>query len=181
MNNQERQVIEELFARLADIEHQGAPRDPAAESFIRRRIAAQPGAPYYMAQTVVALEEALNAAQERIAELERRPTDGPAGVGSFLSRLFGDGGRRQPRRSAASYAGQPVGYGRAGYGGGFLAGAAQTALGVAGGVLLGNMIADAFSADPAAAGDHPQQAEPGLDEHGYEPADAGDMDFGSDI
>jgi hypothetical protein len=49
-----------------------------------------------------------------------------------------------------------------GRGGGFLAGAAQTAMGVAGGVLLGNMIASAFGGNEAnaaeAAQPEPQQA-----------------------
>jgi hypothetical protein len=63
-------------------------------------------------------------------------------------------------------------------GGGFLAGAAQTAMGVAGGVLLGNMIAGAFSGgDEAKAADagqaEPQQA--AADDMG----DAGE-DFGFD-
>lgn len=191
MNRQERQVIEELFERLAEIERQGAPRDPEAEAFIRRRLAAQPAAPYYMAQTIVALEEALNAAQERIAELERRPASGPGGVGSFLSGLFGDGGRRRPQ-AAAPYPQQPqqpTGYPQAGYGGGrgFLAGAAQTAMGVAGGVLLGNMIADAFSPHHAAAADMgpshaADDAQTAMDDYGYEPGDVGeDVDFGTDI
>jgi hypothetical protein len=45
-------------------------------------------------------------------------------------------------------------------GGGFLAGAAQTAMGVAGGVLIGNMIADAFSGGDEAKTADASQAEP---------------------
>jgi hypothetical protein len=40
-------------------------------------------------------------------------------------------------------------------GGGFLAGAAQTAMGVAGGLLIGNMIMGAFEGDEAAAEEAP--------------------------
>jgi hypothetical protein len=189
MNNQERQVIEELFERLADIERRGRPPGPEAEAFIRQRIAAQLGAPYYMAQTIVAQEEALNAAQDRINELENRPARGPAGVGSFLSSLFGDGGQRRPQ--AFQPQPQPMAYpqGRYAQGGhGFLAGAAQTAMGVAGGVLLGNMIADAFSPNHAAAADDVRHsaaaddAQSAADDYGSEPGDVGeDVDFGTDI
>ncbi len=44
-------------------------------------------------------------------------------------------------------------------GSGFLAGAAQTAMGVAGGMMLGNMLAGAFGGDDAKAGET-SQAEP---------------------
>jgi hypothetical protein len=54
-------------------------------------------------------------------------------------------------------------------GGGFLAGAAQTAMGVAGGVLIGNMIADAFS-----GGEEPKTADAGQ----AEPQQAAAGDFG---
>ena len=40
-------------------------RDPEAEAFIRSRMAAQPSAAYYMAQTIVVQEEALNEADHR--------------------------------------------------------------------------------------------------------------------
>jgi uncharacterized protein len=59
MDNQDRQVIEGLFSRLGDAERQAGPRDAGAEAFIRERIAQQPGAPYFMAQTIVMQEYAL--------------------------------------------------------------------------------------------------------------------------
>lgn len=58
-------------------------------------------------------------------------------------------------------------------GGGFLAGAAQTAMGVAGGVLLGNAIAGMFGGSEA------QAAQPDAAEQDA-PAPAEDMDFGAD-
>ena len=151
MDDQDRQAIEGLFSKLSDVERQSGPRDAEAEAFIRSRIAVQPGAPYFMAQTIIVQEQALHAAQARLAELEEQVASRPAGGGGFLSGLFGG---EQPQRSARppSAAGMPphissgmppgmggMASGRGG--GGFLAGAAQTAMGVAGGVLLGNMIA----------------------------------------
>ncbi len=48
MDYNDRQAIEDLFGKLADVERQAAPRDDEAEAFIRDRIAAQPAAPYLM-------------------------------------------------------------------------------------------------------------------------------------
>jgi uncharacterized protein len=168
MDHQDRQAIEGLFGKLGEVERQSGARDAEAEAFIRSRIAAQPAAPYFMAQTIVVQEQALNAAQVRIAELERQLASRPAGGGGFLAGLFG-GGQPQPTPRSQSMPGMAPHMAphmapsmAPGRGGGFLAGAAQTAMGVAGGVLLGNMIASAFGGDDAKAGEanqpEPQQA-----------------------
>jgi hypothetical protein len=148
MDTQDRAAIEDLFRKLAEVERRAAPRDPEAEAFIRTRIGAQPGAPYYMAQTIVAQEQALLEAQRRIESLEARAE---RSSGGFLDGLFGG------RQRSTGYAGRPSPEyggpwsGGRGTGGGFLAGAAQTAMGVAGGVVLGNMLADWLTADEAGA------------------------------
>jgi uncharacterized protein len=95
MDHQDRQAIEGLFAKLGEVERQSGARDAEAEAFIRSRITAQPGAPYFMAQTIVVQEQALNGAQARIAQLEQQLVSRPAGGGGFLSSLFG-GGQSQP-------------------------------------------------------------------------------------
>jgi hypothetical protein len=186
MDHQDRQAIEQLFGKLAQVEGQSAPPAAQAAEFIRSQTAQQPNAPYYMAQTIVVQEQALNAAQARIADLEHQLSSRPAGGGGFLSGLFGGG---QPQHRPQPY--QPhhtqglpphmapaMGGVVPRGGGGFLAGAAQTAMGVAGGVLFGNMIAGTFSGgDEAKAADagqaEPQQA--AADDSG----DAGE-DFGFD-
>lgn len=150
MDQNDQQAIGGLFDKLAQAERAAPARDAGAESFIARRIGEQPAAPYYMAQTIVIQQAALEQAQARIEDLESRPQGG----GGFLSSLFGGG---QPARSAqhaapqgpASAAMQRQAMG--GGGGGFLAGAAQTAMGVAGGVLLGNAIAGMFAGEAEAA------------------------------
>ncbi len=178
MDNQDRQVIEGLFARLGEVERQAGPRDAGAEAFIRERIAQQPGAPYFMAQTIVMQDYALQEAQRRIEELERQQTERPAGSG-FLSGFFGGGnmaGRAAgtvppvpPVAGPGAGALPPVQPGR---GGGFLAGAAQTAVGVAGGMLLGNAIAGMFGSEEAKAGEaKAEEAKPaGAEEPAAEPA-----------
>lgn len=169
MDGRDRQAIEELFGKIAQVEGRSGPRDAKAEAYMGALIARQPAAPYYMAQTIVAQEQALNAAQRRIEALERAPQQGGGG---FLGGLFGGGERQTPRQPQArdpahgrdapvgagpwSGAGRGIGSGfggggLGGGGGGFLAGAAQTAMGVAGGVVLGNMLADWMSPDAATA------------------------------
>jgi hypothetical protein len=180
MDHQDRQAIERLFGKLGEVERRSGARDAEAEAFIRSRIAAQPAAPYFMAQTIVVQEQALGAAQARIAELEQQLASRPAGGGGFLAGLFG-GGQPQPAprpTSMPSMAPRMVpGMAPGRGGGGFLAGAAQTAMGVAGGVLLGNMIASAFGGDDAKAGEanQPEPEQAAAEETG----DAG-HDFGLD-
>ncbi|HSI41939.1 MAG TPA: DUF2076 domain-containing protein [Xanthobacteraceae bacterium] len=160
MDTQDRQAIERLFTRLSAVEQQAGPRDAAAEAFIRERIARQPDAPYFMAQTVVMQDYALQAAQSRIEELEQKAAQRPAGGGGLLGGLFGGAnsgrssvppiGRRSEAPPTAPTSPVPP-MAQPGRGGGFLAGAAQTAMGVAGGVLLGNAIAGMFGGSEAQA------------------------------
>jgi hypothetical protein len=155
MDDRDRMAIDELFQKIAEVERRSPPRDEEAEGYIRSKITRQPSAPYYMAQTIVVQEQALNEAQQRIDELERQAAE-PAG-GGFLGGLFGTGRAEQPGRYGSvprirgSY---DQGEYRRGSGG-FLAGAAQTAMGVAGGMLIGNMLADWLTPDARehAAGD----------------------------
>jgi hypothetical protein len=187
MDHQDRQAIEQLFGKIAQVESQSTASDGQAAELIRSRINQQPNAPYYMAQTIVVQEQALSAAYGRIQQLEQEFASRPIGGGGFLSGLFGGG---QPRsQSHQSHQPQPMhgmsphmASGMGGMapraGGGFLAGAAQTAMSVAGGVILGNIIAGAFSGDDKANTADAGQAEPqqaAADDVG----DAGD-DFGFD-
>ncbi len=158
MDNNDRQAINGLFDKLAQVERQVPARDAEAERFIAEAIARQPGAPYYMAQTVVVQEHALNAAQARIEQLEAELTEARQGAtqgSGFLSGLFGGGAA--PRRPAPAAPPMPQGAR-----GGFLAGAAQTAMGVAGGMLLANAVAGMFASEAEAA-EAPAEEEPELD------------------
>jgi hypothetical protein len=195
MNAQERQVIDDLFDKLREAERQSGPREPVAEAHIRSRVEAQPAVPYYMAQTIVMQEQALYSAQARIEELERELASRPAGGGGFLSSLFG-GGQPQmppqprpdnmqgyppgtvngPSKPGVAWGATAPGMAGAQQGrGGFLAGAAQTAMGVAGGMMLGSMLGSAIGGGQAnAAEGNKPQPEPAAAE------DSGD-DFGGDF
>jgi hypothetical protein len=188
MDRNDQQAIEGLFTKLASVEQQAGPRNAESERFIRDRIDAQPGAPYFMAQTIVVQEQALAAAKDRIEQLERQgstPQYEGAAVqperGGVLSNMFGNSSA--PQSGAAPTAGRPSPWGggqlaqdmpqqRRGGGGGFLAGAAQTAMGVAGGMFLGNALMGMFGGDEAKASE--PAAEPA-----QAPADEG-VDLGFD-
>jgi len=186
---EDRQAIDGLFDKLAEVERGGPPRDAEAEQLIDAKIGQQPSAPYYLAQTVVVQQQALEMAEQRIEELERQATQNRRG--GLFGGLFGDGaedqqqqrqvGRRQYRDDRGPWNQPQQGYGYGG--GGFLAGAAQTALGVAGGVLLGSAIAGMFGAGSAQAAEAPANDQSSADDGGNDDAgsDTGDSgDFGGD-
>ncbi len=128
MTPQEQQIIESLFQRLTQGAAQGGPRDPEAEALIQQRLQSFPGGPYYMAQTLILQERALQQAEARLGQ--------QGGQGSFLP----GGGGGQPYQQYGPQAGYPPqGYqqapGQTGVGG-FLAGAGKMALGIGGGILV---------------------------------------------
>jgi len=168
MDSNDQQAIDGLLHRLAEAERVAPPRDVEAEAFINARIARQPAAPYFMAQTIVVLERALADTKARLDALEAAAEAERSG--GFFGSLFGDAAARAPnampcvpRRPSAPM--QPGG-------GGFLGGAAQTAVGVAGGVLLGSAIAGMF-ADGAEAAPADAPAEPPAEDPGADLADDG--------
>ncbi len=168
MDDTERQVIDELFGKVKQAESGSVARDPQAEARIREHIVAQPAAPYYMAQAIVIQEQALAASQARIEQLESELAERPAAGGGFLGSLFGGGGSTRPapaparRGSVAGMDPRVAAYTdpRQRRGGGFLGGAMQTAMGVAGGLLLGNALMSMLTPDAAAAAEPPLEEGP---------------------
>ncbi len=130
MNSNERRLIQDLFDRLATVENQN--RDAEAERLIAEGMRRVPHAPYAMAQTIIAQNQALEDAARRIEALEGG-MGGYEGSGAAAPGAMGapDLG---PRGSVPS-----AGRGAERGGGGFLANAGQVALGVAGGMMLGEV------------------------------------------
>jgi uncharacterized protein len=174
MTPEERQLVDDLFDRLAKLE--ATPRDPDAERAIADGLRRAPNAVYALVQTALVQDEALRRADARIRELsEGAPAQEQQQGGSFLDTMrsaFGSGGRTSVptvRPGAQGGAGGPdprwnrggampetpgsgggyvaaPGYGPApGYGGGsFLGTAAASAAGMIGGSLLLNSIGSMF-------------------------------------
>lgn len=188
MQSEEQRLIDGLFSRLKQAEAQSAPRDADAEKAIAGYVQSQPAAPYYMAQTILIQEAAIKQLNERIKALESdvsRLQSAKQNSGGFLAGLFGGGqssssgsepipgGQNYARQSPPpqpQYAQpQAQNYASARSGGGFMSGALQTAAGVAGGVVLGNMLMNMFS------GSHPQEIVNIIEETPPQPAADGIM------
>jgi hypothetical protein len=88
MTPQERQLLSDLFERVRA--NAAGARDPEAEALIGDAVRAQPHAPYVLAQTTLIQQQALEAAAQRIAELEARvaqPSAPPPAETGFLGNL----------------------------------------------------------------------------------------------
>lgn len=157
MTPQERQLVIDLFDRLAQVEN--SPRDADAERTIADGIRRAPNALYALVQTALVQDEALKRADARIRELSDVDA-APAAGGGFLDTMrnaLGERGsvpsvRAAPandsrwntggtlsQRSQATAPAQPIGSG-----GSFLGTAAASAAGVIGGALLFNSIGSLF-------------------------------------
>jgi uncharacterized protein len=156
MTPQERELIADLFDRLAQLENE--PRDPDAERAIRDELRRAPHSIYPLVQTVLVQDEALKVVNARIESLESGATEaGSARPGGFLDNmrdvLFGRAGAGRgsvppvgpgsqlPSRPAVPQPtlGQPYAQGSFGQslqGPSFLGTAAATAAGMVGGALL---------------------------------------------
>jgi uncharacterized protein len=104
MTPEERQMLADLFDRVNAAG--STPRDPEAETFINNAARAAPFAPYVLAQTVLVQQRALEAAAQRLADLEAAARQAAQNEehGSFLGNLgktiFGGGGPPPPQRPA---------------------------------------------------------------------------------
>ena len=172
MKSEEQTLIEGLFTRLQEAERQSAPRDAQAEAQINQYLVRQPAAPYYMAQALLIQEAAIKRLDQRVKELEAQVAqqqESRPSSGGFLAGLFGGGQREaapQPQQqqrpdgwgqtrfsqpAGAGYASNPNDFRPAAapqaapaQGGGFLRGALQTAAGVAGGMVVADLLTNMF-------------------------------------
>jgi len=107
MTPEERSLIEDLFDRMRSY---GSPeKDREAEYLIKERIRAMPDAAYMLTQSVLVQEQALQAANERVAELEDRVRElqesqegpPPRRGGSFLGGGFSNRERAPEARPSS--------------------------------------------------------------------------------
>ncbi len=179
LRQEDRDAIEDLFERLRNVERNSGPRDVDAEQLIRRHLERHPAVAYYMAQTIIVQEAALREQQQKLAELEEAAK---GRSGGFLDSIFGDDRPQQSRRTRGPWEQGDAGVrNRGGDGGGFLAGAAQTALGVTGGLLLGSAIAGMFGGGEAHAAEPAQADDPVYQDIDADGDDWGGFDIGGEF
>ncbi|MCF5688284.1 DUF2076 domain-containing protein [Pseudomonas sp. PA-1-3F] len=117
MNSEEQTLIDGLFSRLQQAETDSAPRDAQAEARIKEHMARQPAVGYYMTQSILVQEHALQSLdaqnkqqaqqiQQLQDELQRAKATQPAPTsgGGFLSSIFG-GGSREPQPAPSNSGG----------------------------------------------------------------------------
>jgi len=85
MTPQERQLVDDLFDRLAKVE--STPRDGDASQAIQDGLRKAPNAIYALVQTVLVQDEALKRAAARIQELEQAPAPEQTQSGGFLDSM----------------------------------------------------------------------------------------------
>jgi uncharacterized protein len=115
MTPQERQLVSELFDRLAKLEDH--PRDPDAERTIADGFDRAPNAAYALVQTVLVQDEALKRANARIEELEaalghdvQHAEEGGGFLDTMRNTMFG----REPQRGSVPSVRSGAGMGRSG-------------------------------------------------------------------
>jgi hypothetical protein len=166
MEDQEKQLIEGLFHRLKNTELHSNDRDEQADELIQKLVKKQPFSSYYMTQTILIQETAIKKMSIQIEELKKRIEElknhNSTKKTSFLSNFFKSNSsaenkslddnvwkndmRRQshhinPNISSPVAQQTPIITRHSS----FLSNALQTATGVAGGMILGNMLMNVFS------------------------------------
>lgn len=150
MTPQERQLVDELFDRLVQLE--STPRDTDAERAIIEGVQRAPHAVYALVQTALVQDEALKRANARIEELQAGGTAAQEQPHGFLDNMraalgASRGSVPSVRPQATDQSNQtyqqpgyppqmPPGYGSPFGGGSFLGTAASTAAGMIGGALM---------------------------------------------
>src|SRR6516164_2828893 len=101
MTPQERQLIDDLFDRLAKLE--SAPRDADAAAAIAQGLRNAPNAVYALVQTVLLQDEVLKRANQRIQDLEQAlgsaQPSGQGQSGGFLDSMRDAVFGKEPRGS----------------------------------------------------------------------------------
>jgi uncharacterized protein len=110
MTPQERQLVDDVFDRLAKLET--APRDPEAAAAIAEGLRRAPNAVYALVQTALLQDEALKRANARIQELEQvhPPEQNQSGgfLDSMRDTIYGQGGQRGSVPNVPPPASRPV-------------------------------------------------------------------------
>ncbi|CAL4320370.1 Putative uncharacterized protein Yba2 [Buchnera aphidicola (Neophyllaphis podocarpi)] len=174
MHNEEISLIKNLFYRLKEAEISSNSRDQNAEKIIKNLLDNQPNSPYYMIQTILIQEEAIKKLNAKINLLENKIISSKSKTNNkgFFSNIFGRNNNENdtfnnkqyyPNNlintenntptlqssdvSSNSFTRNPRGVSSivgSNNNNSFLGNALQTATGVAGGVVMANMLTSLF-------------------------------------
>ncbi|QFQ32914.1 DUF2076 domain-containing protein [Buchnera aphidicola (Aphis fabae)] len=165
MKDAEKKLIENLFNRLKKTELNSSERDNEANSLIQDLVKKQPYSSYYMTQTILIQETAIKKLSLKLEELTNqisnlslnKTTKKPSFLSSFFKKsptssdMFNNNIWKKDQNSSGNYhplsSSSPTISSNNGNSGnsGFLKNALQTATGVAGGMILGNMLMNVFN------------------------------------
>ncbi|WP_284443341.1 DUF2076 domain-containing protein [Buchnera aphidicola] len=170
MKDEEKNLIENLFHRLKKIELNASERDESADNLIQNLVKKQPASSYYMTQTILIQETAIKKMSMKIEELKtkikRLNKEELNKKTSFLSSFFKKNSSAQVSSNDNSmwqkktdtlpnnYSNTtslpvnqsfPTTNSNGSRSSSFLGSALQTATGVAGGMILGNMLMNVFN------------------------------------
>ncbi|AEO08539.1 hypothetical protein BAKON_181 [Buchnera aphidicola str. Ak (Acyrthosiphon kondoi)] len=168
MKDEEKSLIENLFHRLKKIESSSSERDSSANELIQNLTKKQPSSSYYMVQTILIQETAIKKMSMQIEELKARIKmlngEDINKKPSFLSSFFKKNStlhtgsnnsnlwKKKEDILPPNYANttilptnQVLPTANNNRSSSFLSNALQTATGVAGGMILGNMLMNVFS------------------------------------
>ncbi|QCI18739.1 DUF2076 domain-containing protein [Buchnera aphidicola] len=162
MKDEEKKLIENLFHRLKNTELNSSERDDDANSLIQDLVKKQPYSSYYMTQTILIQETAIKKLSLKVEELKNKISNLNVNKTnkkpSFLSSFFKKESNhpdtsnniwKKNQSIPASYETSPASSqtinNSSGSNSGFLKNALQTATGVAGGMILGNMLMNVFN------------------------------------
>ncbi|QIQ41783.1 MAG: DUF2076 domain-containing protein [Buchnera aphidicola (Microlophium carnosum)] len=168
MKDEEKKLIKNLFDRLKNIELNSSERDMEADNLIQNLVTKQPASSYYMTQTILIHETAIKKMSIKIEELKTKikalEVEELDKKPSFLSSFFkkdtssqiasnNNIWKKKNEPSPPNYSNitsSPITQSfpvstNSSKSSNFLGSALQTATGVAGGMILGNMLMNVFS------------------------------------
>ena len=140
MTAQERDQLQQFLAALR--QQRSHPKDTLAEGLIRDALAQQPDAPYWLVQRSMALQLALNATQDRLAQLQNLCDAQAAQLQSLTSKPTSTAAvSNRPADAGAGAMATPLAQAQPSpWGRGLLAQVSGTALGVSAGVVAGGLL-----------------------------------------
>ena len=153
MTAQERDQLQQFLAALR--QQRSHPKDTLAEGLIRDALAQQPDAPYWLVQRSMALQLALNATQDRLAQCQTQCDAQAAQLQALTSKpTFTAAVSTRPADADAGAMATPLAQAQPSpWGRGLLAQVSGTALGVSAGVVAGGLLLQGLQGllGPAAA------------------------------